>query len=70
MILLILCTAITPVCAMSFVYALLTLPSTQVYGCDYQRLIIQYYEDAEVGGPFSGAFFPPPPPGAPGACCK
>lgn len=44
------------------------LLAEQVYGCDYQRLVIQYYENAEVGGPFSGAFFPPPA-GAPGACC-
>lgn len=52
----------------SHMYTWLTLLADQVYGCDYQALAIQYYENAEVTGPFSGAFFPPPP-GAPGACC-
>ncbi len=41
---------------------------SQVYGCDYQMLAIQYFESADTVGPFSGAFFPPPA-DAPGACC-
>lgn len=61
MILLVLCTTIAAACAVSFRYPWLTLLPAQVYGCDYQMLIIHYYEHAELRGPFSGTFFPPPP---------